>query len=115
MEQTFEKILSSLLDSYEKGEGQDIDALLSEKSEELGLTEENLKLVKEASEYLDKFADKAASLEAAREEGISRKRWLTEDLEESMKEISDEEKAEVFESLSKNLEEMVNKEAEEEK
>lgn len=114
MEQTFESILSSLLDSYEKGGGQDIQALLSEKCEELGLTEESMKLVKDASEYIDKFAEKAASLEAARDEGISMKRWLTEDLENSMKKLSDEEKVEIFEALSEKQNEIINKIGEEE-
>ena len=101
MEQTFEGILSSLLDSYEKGGGQDIQALPSEKCEELGLTEESIKLVKGASEYIDKFAEKAESLEAARDEGISMKRWLSEDLGNSMKELTNEEQVEIIDTLSK--------------
>lgn len=114
MEQSFEKILSSLLDSYEKGGKQEIETLLSEKSEELGLTEESMKLVKEASEYIDKFAEKAVSLEAAREDGISLKRWLSADLDNSMRDLSVEEKTEVFEKLTDKLNEIVNKQTEEE-
>ena len=102
MEQTFEDILSSLLDGYEKSESKDMVALLREKSEELELTEKSIALVKDASEYIDKFAEKTASLEAAREEGISMKRWLTEDLDNSMAELSDDEKTEIFEGLAKN-------------
>ena len=108
MEQTFESILSSLLDGYEKSESKDINALLEEKSEELGLTEESKALVKNASEYIDKFAEKTASLEAAREEGISKKRWLTEDLDNSMVELSDSEKTEIFEGLAKKNDEFLN-------
>lgn len=114
MEQTFEDILASLLDSYEKSESKDIDALLREKSEELGLTEESKALVKNASEYIDKFTEKTASLEAAREEGISMKRWLTEDLDNSMAELSDDEKTEIFEGLAKNNDVFINKCTEEE-
>ena len=114
MEQTFEDILASLLDSYEKSESKDIDALLREKSEELGLTEESISLVKNASEYIDKFAEKTASLEAAREEGISMKRWLTENLDNSMAELSDEEKVEIYEGIAKKNEDFINKIAGEE-
>lgn len=114
MEQTFEDILSSLLDGYEKSESKDIDALLREKSEELGLTEESISLVKNASEYIDKFAEKTASLEAAREEGISMKRWLTENLDNSMAELSDEEKVEIYEGIAKKNEDFINKIAGEE-
>ena len=113
MEQTFEGILSSLLDSYEKG-GKDIQALLSEKCAELGLTEASMKLVKSASEYIDKFAEKAESLVYAMNEGISMKRWLAEDLENSMKELSDEEKVEIIEALSEKQNEMINNIDEEE-
>jgi len=114
MEQSFEDILSSLLDGYEKSESKDIDALLKEKSEELGLTEESKALVKKASEYIDKFAEKTASLESAREEGISMKRWLTEDLDNSMAELSDDEKAEIFEELTNKKDDFINKITEEE-
>lgn len=109
MEQTFEKILSSLLDSYEKSGSKDIEALLSEKSEEFGLTEESMTLIKDASQYIDKFSEKAAALEAAKEEGLTTRRWLTEDLDKSMEALSDEEKAEVMEGLSKQISEIQNK------
>ena len=109
MEQTFEKILSSLLDSYEKSGSKDIEALLSEKSEELGLTEESTTLIKDALEYIDKFSEKAAALEEAKEEGLTTRRWLTEDLDKSMEALSDEEKAEVMEGLSKQISEIQNK------
>jgi len=114
MGQTFEGILSSLLDGYEKSESKDIDALLKEKSEELELTEKSIALVKDASEYIDKFAEKTASLEAARDEGISMKRWLTEDLDNSMAELSDEEKVEIYEGIAKKNEDFINKIAGEE-
>ncbi len=115
MEQTFEGILSSLLDGYEKSESKDIDALLKEKNEELGLTEEGKTLIKKASEYIDKFSEKTESLEAAREEGISMKRWLTEDLEKGMKDLSDQEKADIFEGLTIKRDEQLNQNAKEER
>jgi len=114
MEQTFEGILSSLLDSYEKSESKDIDSLLKEKSEEFGLTEESKSLVKKASEYIDKFAEKTASLESAREDGISMKRWLTEDLDNSMAVLSDDEKSEIFEELTNGKDDFIHKITEEE-
>ena len=113
MEQTFEGILSSLLDSYENNESKDFDTLLNEKREELGLTEDNLTLIKDAAEYIDKFSEKAISLEAARDEGISTYRWMMEDLDNSMKELSDEEKTEIMEGLSKNLSECLDDEIKE--
>ena len=114
MEQTFEKILSSLLDSYEKGGKQEIETLLSEKSEELGLTEESMKLVKEASEYLDKFAEKTNQLAEAQDDGISRKRWLTSDIEKSLGDYADEGKAAIMQAISEQVELVINQQAGEE-
>lgn len=114
MEQTFEKILSSLLDSYEKGGKQEIEVLLSEKSEELGLTEESMKLVKEASEYIDKFAEKTNQLAEAQDDGISRKRWLTSDIEKSLGDYADEGKAAIMQAISEQVDLVINQQAGEE-
>ena len=114
MEQTFEKILSSLLDSYEKGGKQEIETLLSEKSEEVGLTEESMKLVKEASEYLDKFAEKTNQLAEAQDDGISRKRWLTSDIEKSLGDYADEGKAAIMQAISEQVDLVINQQAGEE-
>ena len=114
MEQTFEKILSSLLDSYEKGGKQEIETLLSEKSEELGLTEESMKLVKEASEYIDKFAEKTNQLAEAQDDGISRKRWLTSDIEKSLGDYADEGKAAIMQAISEQVDLVINQQAGEE-
>ena len=114
MEQTFEDILSSLLDSYEKSESKDIDALLREKSEELGLTEESIALVKDASEYIDKFAEKTNQLAEAQDDGISRKRWLTSDIEKSLGDYADEEKAEIMQAVSEQVDMVINQQAGEE-
>lgn len=114
MEQTFEKILSSLLDSYEKGGKQEIETLLSEKSEEFGLTEESMKLVKEASEYIDKFAEKTNQLAEAQNDGISRKRWLTSDIEKSLGDYADEGKAAIMQAISEQVDLVINQQAGEE-
>lgn len=113
MEQTFEGILSSLLDCYEKSESKDINVLLSKKTEDLGLTEESMTLIKEASKYIDNFAEKTASLEDARDEGISMKRWMASDLEMSMKELADNEKAEIMEAIPVAMNKVINQTTEE--
>lgn len=114
MEQTFEKILSSLLDSYEKGGKQEIETLLSEKCEELGLTEESMKLVKETSVYIDKFAEKTNQLAEAQDDGISRKRWLTSDIEKSLGDYADEGKAAIMQAISEQVDLVINQQAGEE-
>jgi hypothetical protein len=42
------------------------------------------------------------------------KRWLTEDLDNSMTELSDDEKAEIFEELTNKKDDFINKITEEE-
>ena len=70
MEQTFDTILTSLLESYENNPAQDIDALIEEKSKEWNLTEEQAALLKETNGYIDGFTENAASLEEAKADGI---------------------------------------------
>ena len=114
MEQTFENILSTLLDSYEKSESKDVEALLEEKSEELGLTEENIALVKETLEYLDKCAEKANQIAEAQEDGVSRKRWLVSDIEQSLEKFGDEEKEKIMQAISEQMDKIVDQQTEEE-
>ena len=59
MEQTFDTILTSLLENYENNPAQDIDALIEEKSKKWDLTEEQIALLKEANGYIDGFTENA--------------------------------------------------------
>lgn len=107
MEQTFDTILTSLLENYENNPAQDIDALIEEKSKKWDLTEEQIALLKEANGYIDGFTENAASLEEAKAEGKSRKRWMQEKIDSMTEEHSEEERAKIVSAISETNEKMI--------
>jgi len=107
MEQTFDTILTSLLESYENNPAQDIDALVEEKSKEWGLTEEQATLLKETNGYIDGFTENAASLEEAKADGKSRKRWMLEKIDGMTEGRPEEEKAQIVSAISETNEKMI--------
>ena len=90
----FNEILNTLLTGYEKGMEQDIDSFLKEKGQKLGLSDEGLKKVKDASALIDKLALNIDSLQEAKEKGHSVKRWMMDKLEESLKPLEEGESKE---------------------
>jgi hypothetical protein len=114
MNQTFEDILSLLLEWKEKNDNQDVVELLKEKKDELGLSEESMALVFESFDYIDKFSEKSASLAEAQDEGISRKRWLASDLEKSLRNFNEEEKTKIMDDVMEKIDETINSQSEEE-
>ena len=109
MEQTFETILTSLLEAYETNPAQDIDALIEEKCKEWNLPEEQVVLLKETNALIDGFTENAASLEAAKAEGESRKRWMLDEIDRITDGRSEEEKAQIVSAI-KVIEETTAKE-----
>ena len=104
----FNEILNSLLTGYEQGIGQDIDAFLKEKGQELGLSEESMRKVEEASALIDKLALNIDSLHKAKEEGHSVKRWMMDMLEDSLKPLEEgESKEKLVNTLTDHLEKSI--------
>jgi len=114
MNQTFEDILSKLLDWKENSGNQDIVELLKEKKDELGLSDESMALILESFGYLDNFTEKSAALAEAQENGISRKRWLASDLGKSLDKYNEEEKAHILNDVMDKIDETINLQSEEE-
>lgn len=104
---TFEEILTSLLESYEDNPGQDVESFIEEKCEELNLTDEQVKTIKEANDYLDGFAAMGESLSEARAEGKSRKRWVLEAVDAVVEDRSEEEKASLVSAVSDTLDKVM--------
>ena len=107
MEQTFETILTSLLEAYENNPAQDIDALIEEKCKEWNLPEEQVVLLKETNALIDGFTENAASLEAAKVEGKSRKRWMLDEIDRITEGRSEEEKAQIASAISDTNEKLI--------
>ena len=114
MEQTFENILTSLLEAYENNPEQDIDVLIENKCQEWNLPEEQINLLKETNGLIDSFNEHANSLEKAKADGWSRKRWLLNEMDRITDGRSEEEKAQIASAISdtneKAIEETTTKE-----
>lgn len=109
MEQTFENILTSLLEAYENNPAQDIDTLIQEKCKEWNLPEEQINLLKETNELIDSFNEHANSLEKAKADGWSRKRWMLNEMDRITERCSEEEKAQITSAISETNEKAIEK------
>ena len=100
MPQTFEDILTSMLEQLENNPNQDIDVLVKDECEKMGVSEEGKALLSETNEYIDGFAEKMAALQTAKEEGKSRKQWMLEEMDRIMEGRDEQEKAEIVSAIS---------------
>lgn len=100
MEQNFEEILAGMLEQLENNPNQDIDALVKDECEKLGVSEEAKALLSETNEYIDGFAEKFASLQNAKREGKSRERWVQEEMDNIMEGRDEVEKAKIVSAIS---------------
>ena len=100
MPQTFEDILTSMLEQLENNPNQDIDVLVKDECEKTGVSEEGKALLSETNEYIDGFAEKMAALQKAKEEGKSRKQWMLAEMDRIMEGRDEQEKAEIVSAIS---------------
>ncbi len=100
MPQTFEDILTSMLEQLENNPNQDIDVLVKDECEKMGVSEEGKALLSETNEYIDGFAEKMAALQKAKEEGKSRKQWMLSEMDRIMEGRDEQEKAEIVSAIS---------------
>ena len=100
MPQTFEDILTSMLEQLENNPNQDIDVLVKDECEKMGVSEEGKALLSETNEYIDGFAERMASLQKAKENGKSRKQWMLEEMDRILKGRDEQEKAEIVSAIS---------------
>ena len=100
MPQTFEDILTSMLEQLENNPNQDIDVLVKDECEKMGVSEEGKALLSETNEYIDGFAEKMAALQTAKEDGKSRKQWMLEEMDRILEGRDEQEKAEIVSAIS---------------
>ena len=100
MLQTFDEILTSMLEQLENNPNQDIDVLVKDECEKMGVSEEGKALLSETNEYIDGFAEKMAALQKAKEEGKSRKKWMLAEMDRIMEGRDEQEKAEIVSAIS---------------
>ena len=100
MLQTFDEILTSMLEQLENNPDQDIDVLVKDECEKMEVSEEGKALLSETNEYIDGFAERMASLQKAKEEGRSRKQWMLEEMDRILEGRDEQEKAEIVSAIS---------------
>ncbi|MEI0548943.1 hypothetical protein R4K89_01375 [Brachyspira intermedia] len=109
----FQKIMADILEGYEKLENkQDLDTYLQEKLKEyeVGENEEERKsIVSKFGTTLNGIADKFKSLISFKKKGKSTAQWLEEDLQESMKDLNEEDKSIIMDSVEYALKETQSK------
>ncbi len=100
MAKNFDEILTSMLEQLENNPDQDIDVLVKDECEKMGVSEEGKALLSETNEYIDGFAERMASLQKAKEDGKSRKQWMLEEMDRILKGRDEKEKAEIVSAIS---------------
>ncbi len=100
MAKNFDEILTSMLEQLENNPNQDIDVLVKDECEKMGVSEEGKALLSETNEYIDGFAEKMAALQTAKEDGKSRKQWMLEEMDRILKGRDEQEKAEIVSAIS---------------
>ena len=100
MPQTFDEILTSMLEQLENNPNQDIDVLVKDECEKMGVSEEGKALLSETNEYIDGFAERMVSLQKAKENGKSRKQWMLEEMDRILEGRDEQEKAEIVSAIS---------------
>ena len=100
MAKNFEDILTSMLEQLDENPDQDVNALIKDECEKMGVSEESMALLSETNEYIDGFAEKMAALQTAKEDGKSRKQWMLEEMDRILEGRDEQEKAEIVSAIS---------------
>ena len=100
MAQNFEDILTSMLERLDENPDQDVNALIKDECEKMGVSDEGKALMTETNEYIDGFAERMASLQKAKENGKSRKQWMLAEMDRIMEGRDEQEKAKIVSAIS---------------
>lgn len=104
MEQ-FDVIFKQILDLVEANPEIEIEDLIEQKKEDLGIDDELMSQIIVAFQCADKFDEKFQSLQQAKANGTSRTEWLLGDIKETTAKngLSDEQTEELISSLGKQF------------
>ena len=100
MAKNFEDILTSMLERLDENPDQDVNALIKDECEKMGVSDEGKALLSETNEYIDGFAERMASLQKAKGEGRSREQWRLAEMDRILEGRDEQEKAEIVSAIS---------------
>lgn len=92
MSNKLSEIFSSLLDEYEKNPTGDVDALIKAQGEKEGLSDDGIEGLNQTLRMVEELHEAKLSLEEAKENGDSREDWLTAQVDDITKGLTDEQK-----------------------
>lgn len=101
MNEEFAQMLSQLLEDSDNIQDKDAATLATE----LELNDENKQMLEEAFACVDQISEGLDDLYEAKEQGMSRRAWVMKQLEEGLKDYSDEEKSQVISAIDGQLDE----------
>ena len=108
MENEFDKLMDSLLDSYDANKEKNVDAFIEEKVKELDLSKEDEALLKETNDWIECFDKNSKDLQDAKAAGKSRQSWMTSKMNSILSGCSEKEKTEVVNAILSANEEVIN-------
>ena len=79
MNNEFQNILTSMLERYENSG--DMNTVIENSCKEFGVSQETCDKIQQVNALLDAFAEKAESLQQAKEQGKSRRQWMKAELD----------------------------------
>ena len=103
----FQEILENLLKELENHPDLSAEEILRKKVRELNLSQEDIKEIVDANEYISEFDKTVTEIEEARENGIERQEYLNQRVEKALSELTEQKRSIFIESLSNSGEEMI--------
>lgn len=100
MSKTYDEIMDALLEAYEAHPEMDVDQIIAQVVDEIGASEGCKETIGEASALLDSIQEKKASLEAAQENGDTKKKWMMRQIDEMTEGRTEEERTEIVKAIS---------------
>lgn len=112
--ETFDSILTSVLQCIEGKSAEEVDRLLADKLSKMGGSADDAKLLSDTMSMLKNFEERKVSLRQAKEEGKSREVWMQEQLYHSATEhdMPADKISDFVESVNEKVEEAFKNEVE---
>lgn len=108
----FEKIVSELLDTYEKNPDADVEAIIAQVAAGMGLDQDAMAQIDATNKAVDDIQQKFTDLKKAKKEGKSTGEWLGEQLDKTFSQdpnATEDDKQKAFEQINEALDkEMIN-------
>ena len=108
----FEKIVSELLDTYEKNLDADVETIIAQVAAGMGLDQDAMAQIDATNKAVDDIHQKFTDLKNAKKEGKTTGEWLGEQLDQTLSQdpnATDEDKQNAFDQITEALDkEMIN-------